>query len=325
MRLLLWQEVTLIRCKRIIIVMLAPILIGCGGAAVTPALLPTATPEPTAIIPTPTSTMRPPPTVTPFPTLPGGEDSAEVAEATQPSTTETPGASTEAPTATTAAPTDAPTQALGSPTPSPTDTPIPTPTSSPTPTATPTSIAPAGVNLGNRLYEADFYQGWPTINESSSHIYLVNGVYLFEIGPNDAGYMTTGTIVIDNFYAAVEVTPRDCVTRGGFGLWFRFADNSNYYAFNIWCDDTYTVTGRDGGILNAGLAEGALPDVLGDETHKIAIAAVGDEFALYYDNTLLDTFEDDAHPEGDVAMFAVSQNTNVISVAFDNLEVWTLR
>ncbi len=310
------------RCDRIIIPMLALMLVGCmGGASGTPTVLPTATPEPTDIIPTPTSTLRPPPTVTPFPTLSGAGESASQPEVTPPTVAEGTTASPEAPTATTAAPTQPP----GSPTPTPTDTLVPTRPPSATPTATVTSIAPAGVSLGNRLYQADFYQGWETVDERNIRIYLSDGVYVFEVGPRDDGYIFTGALTVDDFYASVEVTPRECSERSGFGLRFRFVDVSNYYAFNVWCDGTYTVTAREGGNLRTGLAGGSLPEALGEDTHRLAVTARGEEFAVYFDNVLLDTFEDDTHPEGDIAIFAVSQSTGVVSVAFDNLGVWSLR
>jgi hypothetical protein len=318
------------RCHRniaaVTIPALALMLAGCaGGAAGASTPIPTATPEPTEVIPTPTATLRPPPTVTPFPTLPGGDESGGAAEAAQPAPTESAATESVVEPATATVTTAAPTQAPGSPTPSPTDTLVPTRQPSPTPMATSTSIAPAGVNLGNRLYQADFYQGWSTVDEQNIHIYLSNGVYVFQVGPQDDGFIFTGALAVDNLYASVEATPRECATRSGFGLRFRFVDVSNYYAFNIWCDGTYTVTERVDGNLHTGLAGGSLPGPLGEDTHRIGVTARDESFAVYFDNVLLDTFEDDSHPEGDVAIFAVSQSTGVISVAFDNLEVWLLR
>ena len=325
------------RWNRIVMATVALLLAGCaGGAASTPTLLPTATPEPTQMIPTPTSTRRPPPTVTPFPTLPGAGDSAAPSGITTTAAASAPPAApavpSEPPTATSQPPTatTAPSTAVSTWTPRPptlTFTPTLTATRAPsaTPTATATRIAPPGVEIDERLYRADFYQGWPTVSEDGVRIYLSGGVYLFEVGPRNDGFMTTGSLTHQDFYSSVEVTPRACAAQSGFGLRFRFVDAGNYYALTVWCDDTYTVTEYANDHARTLPGGGALPEPLGEDTHKIAVTAVGDQFAVYFDNVLLGTFEDDTFPEGDMAMFAVSQSAGVVSVAFDNLEVWSLR
>lgn len=297
---------------RWMIAILALTLTGCAGvpeAQMPP--LPTATPEPTAIIPTSTATFLPPPTVTPFSTA-----TPRAAIALSPAPTD--GAATLAATAT---PTEVVRPTVGVPTLVPRS---PTPS----PAATEMGSVPAGVALGRLDFRADFYQGWPSVNTTTTHIRLSGGLYVFEVGPLDAGFVTTNVVDIGDFYASIEATPSECPENSGYGLLFHFVDNNNYYALNVWCNGTYSVVKRVDGLLRTGMASGSLSEELDPTTpisHQIAVLGVGDQYTIYFDGQTLETFEDNSHGEGDIAIYAISQGVGVIQVSFDNLEVWAVR
>ncbi len=223
----------------------------------------------------------------------------------------------------TEAPTNPP---AGSPAPSDTPTLPPPPTSTPAPTAPPFKL-PDGVNLGDKLFSADFFQGWPTENFPTVKMGIKDGKYVLEIGPQDAGIRSSGVVKQKNLFQQIEVTPNSCPTKTGFGLRFRMQDNSNYYRFSIFCDNTFISSAVvSGGVTE--LVSGKLPgglDVTVSDLHTIGVAAFNDGFTFYLDDQIVGTANDNRLDQGDVAFYAFSQATSVIQVAFDNWQVWSLR
>src|SRR5574341_50372 len=226
------------------------LLTGCA-APPTP-ILPTTTPAPTVAEPTATATFLPPPTVTLFPTATARDESATI-----PVITATPGS----PEPTSLTPATTATAGATSPQSSPAPQASPTPARSPTPTLSPTPIVsglPDGVTLVDMIYAADFSQGWPTINEPAASLEIVNGQYVFEVGPFNAYFLTTTAVNRRDMYAQVEVTPEECPQHGGYGMIYRYQDAANYYLFTIFCDHTYTVIAKVAGSI-VGVTNGALP------------------------------------------------------------------
>jgi hypothetical protein len=295
---------------------LAFALVACGGRSEPEsAILPTATAPPTQPVPTPTETPLPPPTVTSFPTV-------------TPRSTE--------PDDLTAGPSgpgeggDEPTPTLNAgeqPTAGETATPLPT--NRPAPTSAPNGSSLPGVSRDRMIFAADFYQGWPTIDESNVLIRLVDGQYLFEVGPTDAARVQTTAVNQRDAYVQVEVTPRSCPEEAGYGLIVRYVDDDNYYLTTISCDNRVTAVARVAGSFSGGaLVDNALPaglDATSQQTHILGVLSEGDSHTLYFDDQVVGSFEDARHEQGDVALHAISRGTGVIRVAFDNLEVWTVR
>lgn len=283
------------------------VLAGCSSQQV--AVLPTATALPTAVIPTATSTLMPPPTVTPFPTVTprgaaGQVDSSQLTSAlpaTGTTVAQEPAASPEVATA--AAPAITPTSELS---------PI---------------GPPSEANLGRILFQADFSQGWLTIEEETAAVKLVNGQYVFEVGPFDGRYISTTAVDEADLFAQIETVPQQCNEGGGYGLLFRFVDGSNYYLITIYCNDRYSLVGRvDGSLLPQALAHGSLPPgVSASDPHTLGVLTQGANLSIFLDGQLLISVTDTSLDSGDIALYAVSQSASISKVAFDNLEVWAVR
>lgn len=296
------------------------LMLGLAGCAAEPSsTLPTATPAPTDVIPTTTATFLPPPTVTPFPTAtPRGEQVIVVAPA------EVTGGAQAAPEVSASPPTAALTE------PSPTQA-APALTLSPAPpTAAPTSALvslPDGVSLGDKVFTADFFQGWPSENFPTVKMGIVNGQYVLEVGPQDAGIRTTGVVKQKNLFEQIEVTPAACPDKGGYGIRFRLKDNSNYYRFSVFCGNTYSSAAVINGSVTE-LSSGKLPeglDAASAAVHKIGVAAFNQTFTLYFDGQVVVSAGDSQLDEGDVGLYAFSQGAQATTVAFDNWQVWSLR
>jgi hypothetical protein len=291
---------------------LAFTLASCAGQGEPgPALLPTATAQPTQAMPTPTETPLPPPTVTSFPTVTPRSEAPE-------DLTAEPGGGSEEPAPTSESEEQPSVEETGAP---PTSTPVPAP-------ATNDSGLP-GVSRDRMIFAADFYQGWPTIDESNVLIRLVDGQYLFEVGPTDAARVQTTAVNQRDAYVQVEAIPKACPEGTGYGLIFRYVDDDNYYLETISCDNRVTAVARVNGSFSGGtLVDADLPaglDAASPQTHILGVLSEGDSHTLYLDDQVVGSFEDARHERGDVALHAISRGTGVIRVAFDNLEVWTVR
>jgi len=176
------------------------------------------------------------------------------------------------------------------------------------------------------IFSADFYQGWPSIQDTSAKIYLSNGQYIFEVGPYDGRFIATTAVNRSDLYAQVEATPIECVTNGGYGLMFRFSDAGNYYLLTIFCNNSFSVVSRIGGTFAGGVAlTGTLPaglDAASLTTHTLGVLSRANTHTLYFDGQAIASFSDDRLQQGDVAIYAVSEGSGVLKVAFDNLKVW---
>ncbi len=278
--------------------LLAGAFAGCAPAPLPAAILPTATLAPTQVRPTPTATFLPPPTVTPFPTATPGSGIMIVQPPPQ-IANDAGGVAGE-----------------GS-----------------ADSATQSGVGPGGpaadVPRADLVFITGFEQGWPIIEEPNARIYVSGGEYMFEIGPNALRYLTTTVVNATDMYAQVQAAPQDCPVGAGYGLFFRLADASNYYALTFFCDNRVMVFARSGGsLLDEPLVDSALPGSLNAAErvpHVLGILAQGNNFTVYFDGQAVATFTSDLHERGDVAIYAVSPPNGVLRVAFDNLEVWTVR
>ena len=296
------------------------LLSACGGGGEQVAGTPPVTVEPTQPTPTATATFLPPPTVTPFPTVTpraasdDAEEGAAIAEAPAPTATGEAGAVVEA---------TEPSPAAG------TATPAPEPENSPRPASDASDEGLPGVSQDRMIFAADFYQGWPSVDQATVKIRLEAGRYVFEVGPYDAGLINTTAVNQQDMYVRVEVTPEVCPAGGGYGLLYRFTDTDNYYLLMVSCENRYSVVARvNGAFVGGTLIEGELPsglDAASQQVHALGLLVQADRHTLYFDDQLLGSFEDAQLGQGDVALYAVSQGSEVLRVAFDNLEVWTVR
>jgi hypothetical protein len=188
------------------------------------------------------------------------------------------------------------------------------------------SGVPAGLNLGPVAFSADFARGWPSVDDSTAKISIVNGQYAFTVGPFDGRFFNTSAVDQGDFYAQVDAQVVECSEGGVYGLLFRQTDDGNYYGFILFCNSTYSVTARvNGSLVASPLASGSLPDTDVTGTHSLGVLAQGDTLTFYFDEQELATISDQRHLHGDVALYAASQSANVMQVAFDNLKVWSLR
>jgi len=198
------------------------------------------------------------------------------------------------------------------------------PTATLMPTAPPD--IPDGVTVGSVLYTTSF-QGWPPMNDPTAKMSFADGQYLFEIGPKNAKYRTTLAVNQRNIYVQMEAIPKQCPSKAlvGYGLMFRYVDDDNYYIFTIFCDKSFTIGGKDSGLIFGN--RGTLPsdvDPTSSGVHQVGVLARGDDYTLYFDKEAVGNFRHIRHQKGDVGIYAMSQVDEAIRVGFGSLKVWTI-
>lgn len=231
----------------------------------------------------------------------------------------------------------------------PSVTPLPTATATPLPTATPQEltatpaedgqasepadaatvpggeVVDAAIDKLERIYITTFDDGWPTLEDEQSKLYVDGGLLVFELGLNTRRYLETTVIDEADIVAEVEATPSTCPEGGGYGMFFRLSDENNYYALTIFCDGRVAVYARVDGALSDPLLEATLPDGIDAAagSHLIRLGALGEQFTVHMDGQFVGSFGSDLLDSGDVALYASTTGGGTLRVAFDNLGVWT--
>lgn len=218
---------------------------------------------------------------------------------------------------------------------------MPEPTVTPYPTATPGgAVASSGAvgagagdltpaidrPLGELEFSSGFEAGWPTVGEEGVQASLEDGGYVFALAPDNMTVQNASAVDAGNVYVQVEVTPETCPAGGGYGMFFRMRDESNYYALTFFCDGRVTVFARSGGtlvtppVLDVTLPAGLNASAAG--AHAIGVLANGSRIEVFFDGQSIATATDSRHSQGDVAVYAVSPRSSELRVVFDNLGVW---
>ena len=208
------------------------------------------------------------------------------------------------------------------------------PTTEPTIEATqlPTPIpgvTVAGLSRGDIAYVTDFTQGWISLTDpdSASSSFPSEQSYVFNLDINRRWFVNTTQINEADFIAQVTTTTTPaCPDGAGYGLFFRYGDDSNYFAVTIFCTGRVAVFARSANVLiQPALLDTSLPSGLSasdGQPHQITIAAKGSNFTILFDGQEVGSFTSDLHPRGDIALYAVSSATQGYQVIFQQLEVY---
>jgi hypothetical protein len=125
-----------------------------------------------------------------------------------------------------------------------------------------------------------------------------------------------------DFYAEVQVRAVNDV-EGEYGIVFREEDDNNFYRFQVSVDGRYKVSKKEAGEWS-NLTEWESSSAInkGRSSNVLAVAAQGDEFEFYVNDTYLTSLEDSSFSEGDVGYFGGTFDETGFQVAFDRFVVW---
>ncbi|MBI5293325.1 MAG: hypothetical protein HY872_15730 [Chloroflexi bacterium] len=250
---------------------------------------------PTSVLPAGRATSTPAPIVQP----PTATPAASLAPTTdpQPSATE---AATPAPAATQGA--------IGSPAP---------------------TTAPGLPALGAPIFADPFDVPGPwAVGDTDDSTVTVSGGVLTYIqkAPGSFSFRIIGRQGADYFTQVTTTLPRGCGAGDKFGLMFRVQDTDNYYVYMIDCDGRYRLA-RYGSGASTSVVDWTRSSAIKrgrNAVNKLAVLAKGNDLALYVNDTPLTTATESVYADGRFGLWVGSNVTNNLTVAFDDLEVYSL-
>lgn len=222
------------------------------------------------------------------------------------------------------------------PTPLPTLTPLtPVPTLPPFDTTTPTPpTAPTrqpgdpAARLGDPAWSETFEDGenWSEYSTSHSQIKILDGQLLFTVfSPASGPAWSVSWPNLSNFYLEVQTkTPAVCGGKDRFGLVFRSPDPSQGYRFEISCDGQYSAVVFDQDSSEMIVAWTSSTHLLAgpNQINRIGIWAQGKVLSFHINGAAVAGLEHNDYRSGTFGLTVTSEQTENLTIAFDNLSFW---
>jgi hypothetical protein len=183
------------------------------------------------------------------------------------------------------------------------------------------------VRQGGILFQDDFSHsssGWDRYQDEAYISDYSNGIYRIAIfTPNMQAWarphLTFSDVRID-VIAAKSEGPDDNI----FGIICRYQDASNFYFLGISSDGYSGIGMFRGGIellLSADTMQPSDSIRKGQNSNHVRAECIGDQLALYVNDTMVSDASDDSWSEGDIGLFAGSYDEPGTEVIFDNYSV----
>lgn len=193
----------------------------------------------------------------------------------------------------------------------------------PLPQGTPIVSEPAP--RGNEIYSTQFIAGWTDLSGTYGTAVTVAEGYQMDLSAQALWSITTRMQQSD-FYAEIAARPLNCPEdTGAYGLIFHYVSNSQFRAFVVNCNRTWSVYERSTleGVARA-LQEGTLPDSLEVQSgeHRIGIRGIGTALDLFVDDSKVGTLTVPDSPSGDFGPYGQSDQGNLMSVIFTSLTIF---
>jgi hypothetical protein len=194
------------------------------------------------------------------------------------------------------------------------------------PTALPTTM-PA-VAKGALLFSDDFTNnsaGWHTNADESAARSIDGGQY--HVVVSKTSWLAWGTPGADrrfqDFVLEVAANPVEGPESNGYGVLFRYSDNRNFYSLELSSVRAYRFHKKENDnwvTMTEWIKSGAIKG--GNQVNTIRIAATGNSFSFYVNDTPLGTYADDSFASGNIALFAGTYKEAGVHVTFDELKIW---
>ena len=200
----------------------------------------------------------------------------------------------------------------------------PTPTSTPAPTGTP--ALPPG--LGELLLSESFENnsaGWPVTSGPAGAVSVAEGSLVIALRQPRTSLLSLYPQPVPlDFYLQARATTTLCdLGKNEFGFVFR-ASPLHQYRAAFSCDGTLRFERYHGlEMEGASLWQPTLSLLRGAPAeNQIGLRASGARFSLYANNQMVFTFVDSFLTAGEVGLFASTDQSSVLSVAFRDLKLW---
>jgi hypothetical protein len=204
-------------------------------------------------------------------------------------------------------------------------------TETPTPAATATQMVKLPAAAGERLFYDPLDNdaaGWTLQKTASGSAAFTNGLLVFTIG---TPYSELGAVLRKDFPSDIyiQVMVQTLICGAGvdtFGIIFR-TQGDHSYRYAITCRGKLRLERYSGGVLDGA---NAWQDTLGllqgaPATNQIGVLLQGTLFRFFVNGAEVFANHDPVNRSGGVGLFAETEKSQMLSVAFDDLAVYAVR
>jgi len=183
----------------------------------------------------------------------------------------------------------------------------------------PTPFAPAGAVLLSDDFSSK--SGW-FISESDRFIleFVEDGYRVFVMTKNNPVW-STRTKIFEDVRLEVDAVQTKGPVDGYFGLICRQVDNTNYYLLVVSMDGTFGIAKVEDGEIRYLSFTNEYPDLLKFTGNRLRADCIGDNLALYVNDTKVLEANDGEYSSGGVGVVAGNRSTSGTDILFDNFIV----
>ncbi|HKJ26384.1 MAG TPA: family 16 glycoside hydrolase, partial [Anaerolineales bacterium] len=203
---------------------------------------------------------------------------------------------------------------------------LPTPTLPAVPTRQPGDPA---AGLGNFDWQDAFdsSENWSEYTTSHAQVEVSSGELHYTVfAPASGPAWTVSWPSVSNFYLEVLVrTPQTCSGKDRFGLVFRAADPSQGYRYELSCDGQYHMMQFDPNGAETVVAWASSDALLAgpNQINRIGVWAQGKVVSLVINGVVVAGVPETDFRTGRFGFVVASENTENLTVSFDDLTFWT--
>lgn len=202
-------------------------------------------------------------------------------------------------------------------------------TSTPIPPTEPTrQPGDPALRLGDASWSDHFDSGenWSEFSNSRSEIEIRDGELFFTVvNPSSGPVWSVSWPNLSNFYLEVLVrTPTACSGKDRFGLVFRSPDPSQGYRFEISCDGQYSavVFDENSSQLIVAWASSTHLQAGPNQINRIGVWTEGKVLSFHINGQAVAGLEHNDYRSGTFGFTVTSENTENLTIAFDDLSFW---
>jgi hypothetical protein len=190
---------------------------------------------------------------------------------------------------------------------------------------------PALPATGKLLFKDDFNtsnSGWSRQTTEELQRDYSNGEYYIKLNKFNLMYWVWNTDagVFNDFILNMDARLVSGVSSNFYGSIFRYRDDDNFYCFMVRCDGNFYIGKRFNGEATD-LKDWTKASSIkkGTETNRLKIVCQGSQIALCVNDQYLVTVKDSSFSNGHVGIIAGAPQSPTVHVAFDNLQIFSIR
>jgi hypothetical protein len=187
----------------------------------------------------------------------------------------------------------------------------------------------AGIAVGALKYSDNFTNpksGWDEWETANSKAGYESGNYVIEVYKVESFFWSNPKKDFSDLVLEVDATKQAGPDDNGFGVILRYADENNFYRFDVSSDGFYSF----GYFKNdswTSLIDWTEHSAIkqGNATNIITIVCKGNQFTFYINGTKIDDITDSTFSSGDIGLWAGAVSEAGVKISFGNMNVWAVK